>query len=299
MSSAGPIGVLGVTADEADDLLPTATASALQSFADQAAIAIERTRLVEKAAKAVTDAESERLRNALLTSVSHDLRTPLASILGSATSLRQLGDRMDGKDRADLLATIEEEAMRLSAFVANLLDMTRLESGVLDIRHDWIDVRDVVSGAAARADRLFPDRRMEMALEPNLPLVRGDAALLTQMVFNLLDNAHKYSPPGSITKIAARRSASGVEIVVSDRGSGIPADALNKVFDKFYRVSRSDGRAPGTGLGLSIAAAIVTALGGTISAQSPLVDGNGTAVTITLPAVDARAPDMDVARGET
>lgn len=290
MSSAGPIGVLGVTADEPDDMMPTATASALQSFANQAAIAIERTRLVAEAAKAATAAESERLRNALLTSVSHDLRTPLASILGSATSLRQLGDRMDAKDRADLLLTIEEEATRLSAFVANLLDMTRLESGVLDIRRDWVDLHDVVSGAAARAARLFPDRRTEMQLDADLPLVRGDAALLEQVVFNLLDNAHKYSPASSVTTVAVRRSAGGVDLIVSDQGSGIPADELSKVFDKFHRVAVSDGRAPGTGLGLSIAAAIVTALGGTISAQSPVVDGKGTAITITLPAGEGGAP---------
>ena len=299
MSSAGPIGVLGVTADETDDLMPAATASALQSFADQAAIAIERTRLVETAAKAATAAESERLRNALLTSVSHDLRTPLASILGSATSLRQLGDRMDRKDRADLLATIEEEATRLSAFVANLLDMTRLEAGVLDIRRDWVDVRDVVSGAAARAARLFPARRIEMNLASDLPLVRGDAALLEQVVFNLIDNAHKYSPENSVTKVAALRSAGGVEIVVSDQGAGIPADALSKVFDKFYRVAGGDGRAPGTGLGLSIAAAIVKALGGTISAQSPAVDGKGTAIAIMLPAGGDGTPVTDPARGGT
>lgn len=299
MSSAGPIGVLGITADEANDLVPTATVSALQSFADQAAIAIERTRLVEMAAKAATAAESERLRNALLTSVSHDLRTPLASILGSATSLRQLGDRMDGKDRADLLATIEEEATRLSAFVANLLDMTRLEAGILDIRRDWVDLRDVVSGATARAAKLFPDRRIESQLDPDLPFVRGDAALLEQVVFNLLDNAHKYSPAGSVTKVSARRSARGIEIVVADQGSGIPADALSKVFDKFYRVSGSDGRAPGTGLGLSIAAAIVSALGGTISAHSPLLEGKGTAITIMLPADAGGVPGTDMARGET
>lgn len=158
-SSGGPVGVLGVATGEADDPLPSATASALQSFADQAAIAIERTRLMEQATKAATAAESERLRGALLSSISHDLRTPLASILGAATSLRQLGDRMGKQDRADLLATIEEEATRLSAFVSNLLDMTRLEAGALDIRRDWVDVSDVVRGAVARAGKSFPSRR--------------------------------------------------------------------------------------------------------------------------------------------
>ncbi len=292
-SSAGPIGVLGVAADEQDDVLPEATANALQSFADQAAIAIERTRLVEQAAEAATAAESERLRNALLSSVSHDLRTPLASILGSATSLRQLGDRMDKKDRADLLATIEEEATRLSAFVANLLDMTRLEAGALDIRHDWVDVRDAVNGATARAVKLFPARRIQIALDADLPLIRGDAVLLEQVLFNLLDNAHKYSPENSVTRIAGRRSGDSAEIVVEDEGTGIPADALGKVFDKFYRVGGSDGRVPGTGLGLSIAAAIIKALGGTIEAHSPGGNGKGTAITIRLPIGDRSAREAN------
>lgn len=288
-SSAGPIGVLGVAADEADDVLPTATASALQSFADQAAIAIERTRLVEQAAKAATDAENERLRSALLSSVSHDLRTPLASILGSATSLRQFADQLSKQDRDDLLATIEEEATRLSAFVANLLDMTRLEAGALDIRRDWVDVRDTINGAVARARKLFAHRHTAIDIEAGLPLIRGDAVLLEQVLFNLLDNAHKYSPAESITSIAARHYGPTIKITVSDQGAGISAGALGKVFEKFYRVASGDGRAPGTGLGLSISFAIVTALGGSIVADSPVADGKGTSITITLPVADSAA----------
>ncbi len=284
ISAAGPVGVLGVAPDEPDDALPTATASALQSFADQAAVAIERTRLVELAAKAATDAESERLRGALLSSISHDLRTPLASILGSATSLRQLGDRMPKQDRAELLATIEEEAARLSSFVSNLLDMTRLEAGALDIRRDWVDVGDTVRGAAARATKIYPGRKIETALDPNLPLIRGDAALLEQVLFNLLDNAHKYSPAESVTRIAARANGPTVTITVTDDGIGIPEDALTKVFDKFYRVAGGDGRAPGTGLGLSICAGLVSAMDGKISARSPAPGGKGTEIEVDLPA---------------
>ncbi len=283
LSASGPVGVLGVAPDDADDELPTATASALQSFADQAAIAIERTRLVELAAKAETAAESERLRGALLSSISHDLRTPLASILGSATSLRQFGERMPQQDRAELLATIEEEAGRLSAFVSNLLDMTRLEAGAFDIRRDWIDVGDAVRGAVARANKVAPNRRIETSIDPNLPLVCGDAALIEQVIFNLLDNANKYSSGESVTRIEARTSASEVQITVTDEGIGIPPDALTKIFDKFYRVAGGDGRAPGTGLGLSICAGLVSAMGGTISATSPASNGKGTEITILLP----------------
>ena len=296
-SSGGPVGVLGVATGEADDPLPSATASALQSFADQAAIAIERTQLVEQATKAATAAESERLRGALLSSISHDLRTPLASILGAATSLRQLGDRMGRQDRGDLLATIEEEATRLSAFVSNLLDMTRLEAGALDIRRDWVDVSDVVRGAVARAAKSFPSRRTETSVVDGLPLIRGDAALLEQVLLNLLDNAHKYSPPESVTRIEARPAAGGVHIMVSDDGIGIPREDLQKVFEKFYRVAGGDGRAPGTGLGLSICAAIVSAMGGTIAARSPATSGKGTEISILLPAGEP-VPRTQTAAGE-
>jgi two-component system sensor histidine kinase KdpD len=206
---------------------------------------------------------------------------------------------MNPKDRADLLATIEEEATRLSSFVANLLDMTRLEADALDIQSDWVDVRDAVNGAVARAAKLFPGRRTEVTLERDLPLIRGDAALLEQVLFNLLDNAHKYSSAGSLTRVTARRQSGKVELVVTDEGPGIPAHSLGKVFDKFYRVAGSDGRAPGTGLGLSIAAAIISAMGGTISAQSPVSDGKGTAFTIVLPAADTAGAEISSARGET
>lgn len=297
ISSTGPVGVLGVVPGDEEEALPSATASALQSFADQAAIAIERTRLVEQAAKAATAAESERLRGTLLSSISHDLRTPLASILGSASSLRQLGDRMEKQDRTDLLATIEEEATRLSAFVSNLLDMTRLETGVLDIRRDWVDVADAVRGSVARAQKSFPTRLMETSVSAKLPLIRGDAALLEQVLFNLLDNAHKYSAPESVTRVSVT-SATGnaLRIVVADEGIGIPPDALQKVFDKFYRAHVGDGRRPGTGLGLSICAGIISAMGGTITAQSPIAEGKGTEISIVLPAGEDSAAAMSTSK---
>jgi two-component system, OmpR family, sensor histidine kinase KdpD len=284
VSSRGIVGVIGVSPYEADEFLPSAVESALQSFADQAAIAIERTLLVEEAAQAATSAESERLRGALLSSVSHDLRTPLSSILGSVTSLRQLGDRLSAQDQSELLATIEEEASRLTSFVSNLLDMTRLEAGALDIQRDWVDASDAVRGAVARAKRSFPQRQTKVDLASSLPLVKGDASLLEQVLFNLLDNAHKYSPPQSVTRVSARKAAADkVRISVTDQGSGIPPDALDKVFDKFYRVAGSDGRAPGTGLGLSICAGLIKAMGGSITARSPVAGDMGTEIAIELP----------------
>ena len=154
-------------------------------------------------------AEGERLRSALLSSVSHDLRTPLASILGSVTSLRQLGDRIPKADQAELLATIEEEATRLTQFVTNLLDMTRLDAGALDIRRDWIDVADIIRGAVNRSRKLMPARKIELTLADGLPLIRGDATLLEQVMFNLIDNADKYSPEASVTAISAAVQNSG------------------------------------------------------------------------------------------
>ena len=282
----GSIGAVGIDPGDADDAMSDAVIATIQSFVEQAAVAIERIALVEQASKAETAAEGERLRAALLSSISHDLRTPLASILGSVTGLRTLGDRMSKSDRSELLATIEEEAGRLSRFVSNLLDMTRLEAGAIDIRRDWVDVRDVVASAVERARKSFPQRKINTTIPDKLPLIRGDAALLEQVLFNLLDNAHKYSGPGPATEVKVYAGPREIALTVSDQGIGIPADALEKVFDKFYRVAGSDGRAPGTGLGLSICAGIIKGMGGTIKAESPMIDNRGTTITINLP-VDA------------
>ncbi len=289
VSTKGPIGVIGVAPEDADDALPSVTDAALQFMIDQAAVAIERTLLVDEAASAEQAREGERLRAALLSSLSHDLRTPLASIVGSVTSLRTLGGRMTGAERADLLATIEEEAGRLSRFVSNLLDMTRLEAGAIDARHDWIAAGDVVQAAAARARKLAPERAIEIAPASGLPLVRADAVLLEQVLFNLLDNANKYSAPGSPTRIAMTARAGELRITVTDDGIGIPRDALAKVFEKFYRVAGSDGRAPGTGLGLSICAGLVRAMGGVITAESPVSSGRGTRISVIFPLEKAEA----------
>ncbi len=283
VGSKGVFGVLGVEPAEDIDALPNATEAALQSMAEQATIAIERTQLVADVGRAATSAESERLRAALLSSISHDLRTPLAAILGSATSLRTLGGKMPASDRLDLLVTIEEEAERLSRFVSNILDMTKLDAGVLETRKDAVDVGEVSRRAAERAHRLSPKRKLAIDVPKDTPLISGDASLLEQVILNLLDNAHKYSLPSSITRIAARRSGTSVALTVTDDGSGIPAEALGKVFDKFYRVGGSDGRAPGTGLGLSICAGLIGAMGGTIRAESPVQDQRGTRIVIELP----------------
>ncbi len=282
-SNNGLLAVIGVELAETEDVLPNSTEAALQSTIEQAAIAIERTRLVDEVSKGETAAEGERLRSALLSSISHDLRTPLASIVGSVTGLRSLGDRMSQSERGDLLLTIEEEATRLSRFVSNILDMTKLEAGAINVRRDWVDVAETVRSAVVRAAKTFPARKIELAISPNLPQVRSDAALLEQVIFNLLDNAHKYSRAGSATKVTATCTASALTIKIADEGIGIPDADLEKIFEKFYRVNTSDGRPSGTGLGLSICAGLIKAMSGSIKAEKNTDAGRGTIITITLP----------------
>lgn len=287
--TAGSLGAIGLEQVDATDPLAPATDTALQALIDQTAIAIERTLLVDKSAKAEAEAETERLRASMLSSISHDLRTPLASILGSVTSLRTLGAKMPENDRAELLATIEEEASRLSRFVTNMLDITRIESGALDVRRDWVDVGDVLRSAAARADNLFPRRRCKVDIPAALPLVRGDAALLEQVIFNLLDNADKYGGPSSTTTMSARMVGNTIEIRVEDQGPGIRPQDLPRVFEKFFRGGQPDGRPPGTGLGLSIGQGLIVAMGGTIRAESPASGGRGTRFVVALPVSAAKA----------
>lgn len=227
--------------------------------------------------------EGERYREALLSSISHDLRTPLATIMGAVTSLRQLGERMTAESRDDLLQSIEEEGSRMSRFVSNLLDMTRIESGTLKPKGDWVDVSDVVQSAVERARKYFPGKAIETGIAADLPLIEGDSVLLGQVLFNLLDNAVKYGG-GEPVNVYARRDGQDVLISVTDLGRGIPPAEIDRVFEKFYRRGRPDGRAPGTGLGLSIARGFVEAMGGRIHAESPAVKKKGTRIVIRFPA---------------
>ncbi|MFI5012596.1 MAG: DUF4118 domain-containing protein [Hyphomicrobiales bacterium] len=287
-TSRGILGVIGVKPGDASNDLSAEDDRALSALIDQAAVAIERTQLVDEAAKTETAIESERLRGALLSSLSHDLRTPLSSIMGAITSLRQLGDKMPATARRELLATIEEETARLSRFVSNLLDMTRLEAGALNVKRDLVDAGDAVRNAVAHAKANFPKRSVEVRIAPNLPLVRGDATLLEQVVFNLLDNADKYVPAGLPTSVSMQAEGGKLVISVTDKGPGIPLAELERVFDKFHRVAAGDGRPAGTGLGLSICRGLVSAMGGSIRAESPTADGNGTRIVIELPVAEAQ-----------
>jgi two-component system sensor histidine kinase KdpD len=248
-------------------------------------VAIGRSILAGEAIKAAALEDNEKLRMTLLASLSHDLRTPLASITGAVTTLRQLGDKLPGEERGDLLASIEEEAGRLTRFVANLLDMSRIESGALKVRNDWVDVADVVRAAVERIRKSFPGRTTTVSVAADLPFIRGDANLLEQVLFNLLDNAHKYGSESGVI-VHARREGNEVVISVTDDGVGIKPADLDRIFEKFYRGGRPDGRKAGTGLGLSIARGLVEAMGGTIVAQSPAARRRGTRLLMRFAAAE-------------
>lgn len=278
----GPVGVLGVQMSEDADMPSPAQLRLLETLADQAAVAIERTTLVADVETARVATERERLRAALLSSLSHDLRTPLVSIMGAASTLISYDDKLESDSRRDLAQTIQDEAERLNRFVQNLLDMTRLGSGALKPRVDWVDLRDVVVAAVKRTERLARKHAIRVDIDPNMPLLCLDAVLMEQVFFNLLDNSCKYAPAGTPIKVWALATTDRVLIEVTDQGPGIPAADRDKVFDMFYRVGQGDSQAAGTGLGLAICRGIVEAHGGTIKAE-PGLHGAGTCIIIHLP----------------
>jgi two-component system sensor histidine kinase KdpD len=227
--------------------------------------------------------ETEQLRSALLSSVSHDLRTPLASIIGSATSLLEYGPSFSEENRQELLATIADEARRLDRHIQNLLDMTRLGQGSLSVRRDWVDLHDVVSSALGRLRDLLRDVRVEIAIDPAVPLLWVHGALLEQALVNLLDNAIRFSPAGGRILVRAGLAPEGVELEVHDQGPGVPEAEREKIFDMFYTVRQGDrGQGQGTGLGLAICRGMIGAHGGSVTAHAGQ-GGVGTCMRIGLP----------------
>jgi two-component system sensor histidine kinase KdpD len=279
----GVVGVCGFQPKSPQEPVSPEDERALTAMLEQTAIAIDRSLLVGEAVRSAALEQNEKLRTTLLSSLSHDLRTPLSSITGAVTTLRQLGDKMPAADRQDLLASIEEEAARLTRFVSNLLDMSRLESGAVKVRRDFLDPAEIVRLAVERCRKAFPNMRIETSLAPKLPFIRGDAGLLEQVLFNLLDNAHKYGgETGAI--VHARQEGHDVVISVTDEGPGIKPADLDKIFEKFYRGGRADGRKAGTGLGLSICKGLAEAMGGRIEAQSPAARRRGARLLLRFPA---------------
>jgi two-component system sensor histidine kinase KdpD len=278
----GTVGVVGLDGDKPGALLSPDQRRLFDALADQAALAIERINLAHDIDRNRLNAETERLRSALLTSISHDLRTPLSSILGSASSLKNYGSTLDEAGKQELLGSILEEAERLNRFIANLLDMTRLESGAIAPKLELVDLSDIIGSALRRAAKVLAQHHVELSLAPGLPMLKLDPVLFEQALFNLLDNAAKYSPPGSKVMIAGERMGEQVRLTVSDTGAGIPSADTERIFDKFYRVQASDHKRAGTGLGLAISRGFVESMGGTLSAGNR-TNGQGASFTINLP----------------
>ena len=278
----GPIGVIGIDDDRTGPILTPDQTRLLDALMDQGALAIERVRLVEDIDHVKRVVETDRLRSALLTSISHDLKTPLSSVLGSASTLRDLSGQLTDAEKGDLLATIIDESERLNRFIANLLDMTKLESGAIVPNSAPHDLGEVVGSALRRASKILIRHRVDLELQADLPMLDLDAVLFEQVLFNLLDNAAKYAPAGSLIQIQSWRESDSVCLQILDEGDGIPPDELETIFDKFYRVQKGDHVRPGTGLGLAISRGFVEAMHGTISAANRS-DRSGAVLTIRLP----------------
>ncbi|MET0329445.1 MAG: sensor histidine kinase KdpD [Luteimonas sp.] len=262
----------------------------VQAMLDDIAQAASRARLVADLERARVGGETERLRSALLSSVSHDLRSPLASMIGSASSLTSYGDAMDASDRRALLDTIVLEGERLDRYIQNLLDMTRLGHDGLSLNRDWIGVDELVGSAAARLRRDRPEVQLDIHVADDLPPLWVHPALVEQALFNVLENAAKFSPPDMAIRVDARRSLppapadlrDWLRVDVADRGPGIPDDERTRIFDMFYSVERGDRGRKGTGLGLTICQGMIGAHGGVVTAlRAP--GGTGTLIRIELP----------------
>ncbi|TBR36618.1 MULTISPECIES: sensor histidine kinase [Dyella] len=243
--------------------------------------ALERARLADELEGARVQGETERLRNALLSSVSHDLRSPLASMIGSAGTLLSYDAQLPPHERHELLEAILGEGQRLDRYIQNLLDMTRLGHGTLKLNRDWTDVAEIVGAAVHRLHKLFPDLRVDVALPPETLLLYAHPALIEQALFNILENAARFSPPGQPVRVQASRIGEQLRIDVTDRGPGIPEDERARIFDMFFSVSRGDRAPQGTGLGLAICRGMIGAHGGSVEALPG--DGGGTTIRITLP----------------
>lgn len=258
-----------------------------EAFVRQVALALERAGLAEAAKIAALRARTEELRSSLLSAVSHDLRTPLGAILGAATTLREGASTLEPAQRVELVDTLCEEAERLDRLVRNLLDMTRLESGTLQVKREWVPLEEIVGSAINRLEPQLSGRPIRTELPPELPLLSVDPVLLEQVFINLLENARKYTPEGSPIELCAREQDGSTIIELADRGPGLPRGSESRIFEKFFRVKETGQ--PGAGLGLAICRGVVEAHGGEITAQNR--EGGGAVFRIVLPPA-GEAPAM-------
>jgi two-component system sensor histidine kinase KdpD len=279
------VGVLAVLPENPRRVLLPEQSHLLETFAGQIALAIERARLAEMAEQSTVAAERETLRNTLLASISHDLRTPLAVMAGAGSTLAQHGATLDESARLALARSIETKAREMSELVSNVLDLVRFESGQVALRRDWQTVDDLVGSALASSRERLAPRTVEVRVSPDLPPVWVDATLIVKVLVNLFDNIAKYTPPATQVSVVAIAGADPdrVQVVVEDDGPGFPPGDPARLFAKFQRGAQ-EGTVAGVGLGLAICEAIVHAHGGEIRAQRR--DGGGARLAFTLPTVE-------------
>ncbi len=289
----GPIGVIGIDDDRTGPLLTPDQRRLLDALVDQGALAIERVLLVEGMDSVKRTVESDRLRSALLTSISHDLKTPLASVLGAASTMRDLDSGLTDSEKRDLLATVIDESERLNRFIANLLDMTKLESGAIVPNTTRQDIGEIVGSVLRRASKILAHHKVLLDLAADMPMLELDAVLFEQVLFNLLDNAAKYAPAGTTISIRSQLDSELMSLQIIDEGDGIPPMELESVFEKFYRAQKGDHVRPGTGLGLAISRGFVEAMHGTITASNR-TDRSGAVLSIRLP-IPENAAALDTA----
>jgi two-component system sensor histidine kinase KdpD len=283
------LGVLAIALADRPDPLTASQRQLLDVFVSQSALALERAVLAEETVEARLAAETERLRSTLLATMSHDFRTPIATITGAATTLLDESAAVPSAERRDLLETIREEAERLGRLVRDLLDLNRIESGALVVHKEWCPLEEMVGAALARTEEMLAGREAQVCLPKSLLGAEVDPVLIEQVLTNLLENAAKYTPAGSPIEIEGQAVSGGVEVTVADHGPGIPPADLERVFDKFHRLA-GDAHVPGTGLGLAICRAILAAHGGRIWAENR-PDG-GARFRFFLPAAGA-PPALD------
>jgi two-component system sensor histidine kinase KdpD len=283
----GCLGAVGLRFPPDQQILADEQRQLGEAIAQQIALAADRVQLAANLETSRVENETERLRTALLSSVSHDLRSPLSSMIGAATSLSAYGETMNQADRGELFESIRSEGERLDRYIQNLLDMTRLGSGPMKLNRDWIGLDEILGTATSRLHKLYPRVEVKTQLAEGLPPLWVHPALVEQAVFNILENAAKFSPPNEPIIVQSRYSDRKLALDITDRGPGIPEDERRRIFDMFYSAARGD-RGRGTGLGLTIVRGLIGAHGGNVEALAG-PGGIGTTIRVSLPIAEPPA----------
>ncbi|MGD9892498.1 MAG: DUF4118 domain-containing protein [Dehalococcoidia bacterium] len=281
------VGVLQVVGGMEAQIFTKDEIRLLEAFADEAALAVDRDHLLREASRVQVLQQTDQLKSALLSAVSHDLRTPLASIKASVSSLLQDDVSWDDAARREFLTAIDEETDRLTRLVGNLLDLSRIEGGALRPEKDWYDIAELLETVVARMERTLIGHQMKLTVAEDIGEVALDYVQISQVVTNLIENAAHAAPVGTTIEVSARRHGDEAAIIVEDEGPGIPPEERQRIFDKFYRIVRDGRKGSGSGLGLAIGKGFVEAHGGTIRAEA--APNGGARFIVTLPAPAAPA----------